>query len=79
MAKKQRKHNYVVGFLNEGSCIYGKAYGQAIRNDWTIANPMTLWQATSMLNDLHTYPKAIFKLVPVAIIDKPKKKPKRKR
>lgn len=73
--KKVHKHNYVVGFPGEGSCIYGKVPGRRIREDWTIANPMTLGQAASMLKDLDGYPKAIYKLVPVAIMtrDKPKK------
>ena len=73
---KNRKHNYVVGYLNEGSCIYGKVSGRRIREDFTLANPMTLHQANSMLKDLHDYPKAIFKLVPLATFSKPKKKPK---
>lgn len=74
MAKKQRKHNYVVGYLNEGSSIQGKVDGRRIRDDYTVANPMTLNQAYSMLKDLHDYPKAIFKLVPLMIMDKPRKK-----
>ena len=73
MAKK-RKHNYLVGFTPEGNCVYGKVGGRRIREDFTFANPMTLHQAHSMLNDLHNYPKAIFKLVPVITIKKQKKK-----
>lgn len=75
MAKK-RKHNYVVGYPGEGSCIYGKVDGRRIREDFTIANPMTLHQAASMLNDLHDYPKVIFKLVPVETMTKTKKRQK---
>lgn len=71
---KNRKHNYVVGYSREGNCIYGKVTGRRIREDFTMANPMTLHQAKSMLNDLHNSPKAIFKLVPLAIFSKPKKK-----
>lgn len=67
---KNRKHNYVVGYPLEGACIYGKVRGRRIREEWTIAHPMTLRQAASMLKDLHDYPKAIFKLVPVATISK---------
>lgn len=63
--RKQRKHRFVVGYCREGNCIYGKERGRSIRNDWTIARPMTLWQAKSMLNDLHGAPKAIYELVPV--------------
>lgn len=71
---KKRKHNYVVGYPSEGSSIYGKVAGRRIREDFTIANPMTLHQAASMLNDLHDYPKVIFKLVPVVTMTKSKKK-----
>lgn len=76
MAKKERKHNYLVGYLGEGACIYGKVDGRRIREDFTIANPMTLYQANSMLKDFHNFPIAIFKLVPLAIFDKLKKKKK---
>lgn len=73
---KVRKHNYVVGYPDEGCCIYGKEYGRRIRDKWTIAHPMTLHQANSMLKDLRDSPKVIFKLVPVVTVTKPKKKPK---
>lgn len=72
--KKPRKHNYVVGYPSEGSCIYGKEQGRRIREEWTIARPMTLNQATSMLKELRDYPKVIFKLVPVVTMTKTKKK-----
>lgn len=71
---KTRKHNYLVGYLDEGNCVYGKLSGRRIREDCKITNPMTLHQANSMLKDLHDYPKAIFKLVPLMIVDKPRKK-----
>ncbi len=74
MAKKTRKHNYVVGFTGEGNCIFGKVPGRRIKEVWTTANPMTLNQATSMIKELHGSPKVIYRLVPLATFTKGKKR-----
>lgn len=61
---KKRAHRFVVGYNYEGACLYGKVPGRKIREDWTVAHPMTRWQAKTMLSDLS--PRgAIYELVEV--------------
>ena len=57
--------------------VFGKAAGQVSKDgDFTIARPMTLNQAATMIKDLEGSPKVIYRLVPLATFTKPKRKTK---
>jgi hypothetical protein len=62
---KPRKHNYVVGFVGENQVAYGKDRdGHA-----DYIELLTLNQAKSGIKKLADTPRAIFKLVPVEVIN----------
>lgn len=61
-----RKHNYVVGFVGERQCVYGKdKFDDRFQTDVSdYIKPMTINQAIRQLKTL-TGKKAIYKLVKV--------------
>ena len=61
-----RKHNYVVGFIGENQCVYGKdIHDDRLKDDIaSYVAPLTIHQAIRQLKTL-TGRKAIYKLVKV--------------
>ncbi len=61
---KERKHNYLVGYVGEGQCVYGRLF----EGEFHWAQPMTLAQSKRLLRGLHPTPKqktTVYKLVPI--------------
>lgn len=63
---KERKHNYVVGYVGEKQCAYGKERKDGI----SFVDLLTLDQANSRIKKLASpeADRAIYKLVPVKVI-----------
>ena len=64
--KKERKHNYVVGYKGEGQCVYGRQESKGAYTE-NIA-PMTPFQARRMLKKMRCANACIFKLVPTEAV-----------
>ncbi|HYX72380.1 MAG TPA: hypothetical protein VE732_06390 [Nitrososphaera sp.] len=63
---KERKHNYVIGYVGEQQCAYGKAN----TNDcFNFIDLLTFNQAKSMVKKLSSpeADRAIYKLIPVEV------------
>lgn len=63
-----RKHNYVVGFLGDRQCVYGKFD----KDERSWVDLLTLSQAKKRINDLSSSPRskrAIYELKLLRVID----------
>ncbi len=63
MAKKLRKHNYLIGFAGEKQVVYGK--DEDLVSQWV--HPMTPVQAKKAMQGLGSGEKRVFKLVEVDV------------
>jgi len=66
MAKQDKeKHKYLVGFIGEMQCVYGKEDSRFTGDIASYTRPMTIRQAVRQLNIL-TGEKTIYELKPVS-------------
>lgn len=61
------KHKYVVGFVGENQCVYGKdRYSETYECEVaSFTHPLTLWQAKRQLKKLSSGKKTIYELKPI--------------
>lgn len=57
---KQRKHNFVIGYIEEGNVVYGKDNDD---NTYSFTTPLTLFQAERNAKKMSNKDAVIFKLV----------------
>ena len=65
--KDKNKHKYLVGYVGEHQCVYGKDFGNNLKKT-SYTQPLTLYQAKLIMKKLSkvcTSPKRIYKLVEV--------------